>query len=136
MRESPQDERCRMTAMAIEPSSADLQRFGEGDDGRPLVLVQLLRFAEGGRERYLEYSAAAQRLLARVGAQVLYAGECTEPLLAPQGGGWDAVVLVRYPRRAAYLEMLALPEYQEIAPLRRAALREAALLPMNDWPAR
>lgn len=122
--------------MAIEPGSEDLRRFGEGDDGRPLVLVQLLRFNQGGRERYLEYSAAAQRLLTDVGAQILYAGECTEPLLAPQAGSWDAVVLVRYPSRAAYLEMLALPAYQEIAPLRRAALREAALLPMNDWPGR
>jgi uncharacterized protein (DUF1330 family) len=121
--------------VAIEPESADLKRFAERDDKRPLVLVQLLRFAEGGRDRYLQYSAAAQRHLARVGAQLLYAGECTEPLLAPQGS-WDAVVLVRYPNRAAYLEMIAHPEYQEIAALRRTALREAALLPMNDWPAR
>ena len=121
--------------MGVEPDSADLRRFGEGDDGRPLVLAQLLRFAEGGRERYLEYSAAAQRLLAGVGAQVLYAGECTEPLFAPQGA-WDAVVLVRYPNRRAYLEMLAHAAYQEIAPLRRAALLEVALLPMNDWPGR
>ncbi len=121
--------------MATEPGSADLRRFGEGGEGRPLVLVQLLRFAEGGRDRYLEYSAAAQRLLAGVGAQVLYAGECTEPLLAADGS-WDAVVLVRYPSRTAYLEMLAHPDYQDIAPLRRAALREAMLLPMDDWPGR
>ena len=121
--------------MAIDPSGADLQRFGEGGGGRPLVMVQLLRFAEGGRDRYLEYSAAAQRVLAEVGAQVLYGGECTEPLLAT-GGSWDAVVLVRYPNRAAYLEMLENASYQEIAPLRRAALREAALFPMDDWPAR
>jgi len=120
--------------MAIEPGSADLRRFGEGGRG-PLVMVQLLRFAEGGRDRYLEYSAAAQRILTKVGAQVLYGGECTEPLLAP-AGNWDAVVLVRYPSRAAYLEMLAHPDYQEIASLRRAALREAMLLPMDDWPAR
>ncbi|HYV67131.1 MAG TPA: DUF1330 domain-containing protein [Myxococcales bacterium] len=122
--------------MAVEPDSAALRRFGEGDDRKPLVLAQLLRFAEGGRERYLEYSAAAQRLLAGVGAQVLYAGECTEPLLSPESGGWDAVVLVRYPNRAAYLEMLAQPAFQEIAPLRRSAVREVALLPMNDWPGR
>lgn len=121
--------------MAIDPGEAELQRFAEGGGGRPLVMVQLLRFAEGGRDRYLQYSAAAQRVLARVGAQVLYAGECTEPLLAT-GGSWDAVVLVRYPNRAAYLEMVGDPAYQEIAPLRRAALREAALFPMDDWPAR
>src|SRR5439155_1319069 len=88
-------------------------------------MVQLLRFAEGGRERYLQYSAKAYPFLTRVGAQVLYGGECNDPLLAPEGN-WDAVVLVRYPSRGAYLEMVGDPEYQEIAPLRRSALREAA----------
>ena len=39
--------------MAVEPDSEVLRRFGEGDDRRPQVMVQLLRFAEGGRERYL-----------------------------------------------------------------------------------
>jgi uncharacterized protein (DUF1330 family) len=119
--------------VAIDPGDADLQRFGEGSG--PLVMVQLLRFADGGRDRYLEYSAKAHPFLARAGAQVLYGGECDDALLAPEGK-WDAVVLVRYPSRSAYLEMLADPAYQEIAPLRRSALREAVLLPMNDWPAR
>ena len=46
--------------MAIEPSPADLERLRKEDDGRPVVLLQLLRFNEGGRDRYLEYAAAAQ----------------------------------------------------------------------------
>jgi len=121
--------------MATEASEDDLRRFRDTDDGKSLVMVQLLRFAAGGRDRYLEYSAAAQRLLARFGAQVLYAGECRQPLSA-DGGGWDAIVLVRYPSRTAYLSMLEDPEYGAIAPLRRAALREAAFLPMDDWPGR
>ena len=37
--------------MAIEANDADLQRFREGDDGKPLVMVQLLRFVDGGRDR-------------------------------------------------------------------------------------
>jgi uncharacterized protein (DUF1330 family) len=119
--------------MPIEPTSADLQRFAEPDDGRPLVLVQLLRFNEGGRDRYLQYSLAAQPILTQMEAQVLYAGECTEALV---GDRWDAVVLVRYPSRAAYLGLLADPAFQSIANLRRAALREAVMLPVNDWPGR
>jgi|SRR5207253_3811350 len=122
--------------MAIEPDSGALQRFLEGDDRGFLVMVQLLRFAEGGRERYLEYSRAAQPILARIGAQILYAGECTQQLLAAEGQAWDAIVLVRYPSRAAYVEMQADPGYQAIGHLRRAAVREAMLLPMDDWPGR
>jgi hypothetical protein len=45
-------------------------------------------------------------------------------------------VIVRYPERAAYLEMLADAGDQAVASLRRAALAEAMLLPMNDWPGR
>jgi len=121
--------------MAIEPAADDLKRFGEAHAGRHLVMVQLLRFLQGGRERYLEYSTRAQPILGRLGAQVLYAGECTEPLLA-EGGVWDAITIVRYPSRAAYLEMLADPEWRSISGLRRAALAEAMLLPMDDWPGR
>jgi uncharacterized protein (DUF1330 family) len=122
--------------MAIEPESADLERFRAGDNGRPFVLVQLLRFVEGGRERYLEYSAKAQQILSSLGAQVLYGGECVEPLLAGERQGWDAIVVVRYPNRAAYVEMLGDPKYKAVASVRRAALLEAVLLPMNDWPGR
>lgn len=122
--------------MAIDPSPSDLQRFREADDRQPLAMVQLLRFREGGRERYLEYSAKAQPIVGALGAQVLYAGECTEPLLSAEGQAWDAIAIVRYPSRAAYLEMLEKPEYQAIAGLRRAALAESMLMPMNDWPGR
>ena len=124
-----------MAGVAIEPGEAELRQFAEADDGGPFVLVQLLRFAEGGRERYLRYSVAAQPILRGLGAQVLYAGECIDPLLAPDGA-WDAIVVVRYPSRSAYREMLADPSYAEIALQRRSALREAVLLPMNDWPGR
>lgn len=122
--------------MAIEPTSSDLERFRAGDNGRPFVLVQLLRFTEGGRVRYLEYSVAVQPLLRFAGAQLVYGGECTEPLLAGEGQAWDAIVAVRYPNRAAYLRMLEEPAYAAIAHLRRAALREAVMLPMDDWPGR
>jgi len=55
----------------IEPAAADLEAFRKGDDGRPFVLVQLLRFTEGGRDKYLQYAATAQPILRALGAQVL-----------------------------------------------------------------
>ena len=122
--------------MTIEASSGELERFRRGDDGRPFVLVQLLRFAEGGRDRYLQYSVQVQPILRSLGAQLIYGGECVEPLVAGEAQAWDAVVLVRYPNRTAYAQLQADPAYQGIAQLRHAALREAVLLPMNDWPGR
>ena len=121
-------------ALTIEPRADDLERFGKGDDGRPFVLVQLLRFTEGGRDKYLQYSATAQPILRALGAQVLYAGECVEPL--GEGPAWDAIVVVRYPSRSAYVQLLGDPGFRAVADLRRAALREAVFLPMDDWPGR
>ncbi len=107
----------------IEPAAADLEAFRKGDDGRPFVLVQLLRLT-------------AQPILRALGAQVLYAGECVEPLVAGEEQPWDAIVVVRYPNRSAYVQMLGDPGFRAIADLRRAALREAVFLPMDDWPGR
>jgi len=120
----------------IEPTAADLERFRKGDNGRPFVLVQLLRFTERGRDKYLQYSATAQPILRALGGQVLYAGECVEPLAAVEGQAWDAIVVVRYPSRSAYVQMLGDPGFRAIADLRRGALREAVFLPMDDWPGR
>ena len=52
------------------------------------------------------------------------------------GQAWEAIVLVRYPNWEAYAGMQADPGYLAIAQLRRAALSEAMLLPMDDWPGR
>jgi uncharacterized protein (DUF1330 family) len=122
--------------VAIEVSEGELNRFVAADPGRPFVLLQLLRFAEGGREKYLEYSAAAQPILLRLGAKVLYAGECVAPSFAGTEKAWDAVIVVRYPARAAYAGMLADPAWQALVQLRSSSLREALLLPMDDWGAR
>ena len=119
--------------MAIEADASGLERFRQGDDGRPVVLFQLLRFTQGGREKYLEYANAAQPILVRLGAQVLYAGEAGPPLV---GEGWDGIVITRYPTRSTYVEMQSDSEYVKIVPLRRAALREVLMVPTDDWPGR
>jgi uncharacterized protein (DUF1330 family) len=122
--------------VAIDPTAAELERFLREDAGRPLVMVPLLRFAEGGRELYLQYSAAVQPLLLALGGTVLYGGECKQPLVAPASGAWDAVAVIRFPNRAAYASLLADPTYLAAVSLRRKALREAMMLPMDDWPGR
>ena len=122
--------------MPIHPEPADLERFLANDRGRPFVLVQLLRFVEGGRERYVVYSTGALPVIRSLGAQLLYAGECVDPLLAAPGQAWDAIVVVRYPNRATYAKLHEDPRYQAIEHLRREALRDVMILPMDDWPGR
>lgn len=115
--------------MAIDPRGKDLKQFLSEDDGKPFVMLNLLRFAEGGRERYLEYMRAAASSLADVGGEMLHFGVGHPALVAEPGQAWDAVLLVRYPSRAAFCAMVADARYQQIAHLRTGALVEAVLQP-------
>ncbi len=121
--------------MSVDPTGADLQRFLAEDAGGPVVMLNLLRFKPGGgRERYAEYGAAAQAFLDGVGAEVLYAGECSTAVVAADGEAWDALLLVRYPSRQAFLDMISTPEYLAITQLRTEALSAAVLQATSPWP--
>ncbi|WP_344646832.1 DUF1330 domain-containing protein [Cryptosporangium japonicum] len=121
--------------MAVDPRGSDLKAFLADDPDEPVVMVNLLRYAEGGRESYAKYAAALRdRFLERYGAKVLYAGDGDTALVAEDGQQWDAVLLVRYPSRRAFTAMVADPEYQKITHFRTEALSEAVLQPTRPWP--
>ena len=121
--------------MAVDPRGADLKRYLAEDPGGPVVMLNLLRFRpDGGRERYLEYVEHFRRTAAPFGAEVLYVGDGSTALVAEPGQDWDAVLLVRYPSRSAFSQMVADPEYQEVTALRTGALEEAVLQPTVPWP--
>ena len=112
----------------INPPAFDelRRRAAEG----PVVMLNLLDFKpDGGAERYREYGEAVAPLLERAGAQVLYAGDASGALIGPSG--WDLVLLVQYPTRQAFLDMITSPEYLEIAHLRTESLERGELHPLD-----
>ena len=119
--------------MAVDPRGADLKRFVTEDPGGPVVMLNLLRFAEGGRESYFRYCEALGQYLPKVGGELLYAGDGGTPVVAEDGQAWDAVLLVRYPGRERFSQMVADPEYQRVTHLRSEALVEAVLQPTAPW---
>lgn len=126
---------CQTADMAVDPRGADLKRYLAEDPGGPVVMLNLLRFAEGGRELYDRYAAALHdTFLPRYGGEVLYAGDGSTALVAETGQQWDAVLLVRYPSRNAFSEMVADPDYQQVTTWRTEALSEAVLQATVPWP--
>ncbi|WP_313405566.1 DUF1330 domain-containing protein [Aeromicrobium sp.] len=121
--------------MPVDPTGADLKRFLAEDPGGPVVMLNLLQFREDGAASYREYSDRIGPFLAKVGGEVVHAGNLATPLVAPDGWSWDAVLLVRYPSRQAFSQMVGDPEYQQITGLRTAALDEAVLQPSSTWGA-
>jgi uncharacterized protein (DUF1330 family) len=108
----------------------------EEDPGGSFVMLNLLKFKQdGGRESYEEYARAIQPFVDELGAEVVYLGDTSTPLVAPDARDWDAVLLVRYPSREAFSRMVANPDYQAITHLRTQALEAAVLQPSVPWGA-
>jgi uncharacterized protein (DUF1330 family) len=99
-------------------------------DEAPVVMLNLLRFLpDGGRERYAEYGAAVTPMVEGAGARIVFAGDPAVALLGDRT--WHLVVLVEYPSRSAFLEMIGSERYQAIAHLRTAALERGELHPID-----
>lgn len=113
---------------ALNPPALDELRRRAADG--PVTMLNLLDFKPGGgAERYAEYGEAVAPLLERAGARVLHAGGGSGALIGPSA--WDLVVVVSYPTRQAFLDMVTSPEYLEIAHLRTEALERSELHPLD-----
>ena len=122
--------------MAVDPTGQDLKNLLAEDPGGPVVMLNLLRFkADGGRESYANYSKALveEGHLARVGGELIYAGDGSTALVAEDGQAWDAVLVVKYPSRAAFASMVADADYQKVTHFRTEALEEAVLQATVPW---
>ena len=107
-----------------------LERSRSGDDG-PVVMLNLLAMKpDDGMERYMEYGAAVAPILAGIGGEMIFSGTGRSALIG-DGRDWDLVLLVRYPSRTAFLEMIGSPAYQAIAHLRTEALAHSELHPLD-----
>ena len=126
--------------MPLEPTEVQLARFVEPGVAEPVTMLNLLRFkdvADGihadegisGAEAYARYGAAIQENLRQVGAEIVWVGQCYDALIGPDEREWDAVAVVRYPSRDAFLTMVSDPVYQQRHRHREAALADSRLIP-------
>jgi uncharacterized protein (DUF1330 family) len=118
----------------VDPTGDDLKRLLAEDIGGPVVMLNLLRFKEGKRDKYEAYARAIRPFLEEHDATVLYVGDCSTKLIGPQEHEWDTILIVRYPSRQAFSSMVADPNYQEITGLRTESLEDAVLQATVPWP--
>ena len=123
--------------MHIEPTSEQLTTFASTDGSEPLFMLNLLRFrdvaegsdTESGFDAYVRYATLTEPHLARVGAEVQWAGICDAALIGPGDPEWHVAAVVRYPSRAAFLAMVSDAEYLEVSKIRSASLEDSRLIP-------
>ncbi|MDQ7995782.1 MAG: DUF1330 domain-containing protein [Luteibacter sp.] len=116
----------------VSLSQPALEAFFAENDESPVVMLNLIRFEpEGGRERYLDYLGMAKPILARFGAKIVFGGDGLSVLSEGRTQGWDAVVLVQYPRRSAFQTMVADPDYQVAFKVGVSAIADIVLQPLK-----
>lgn len=119
---------------SVIPTKEQMEGFlAPGPDG-PISMVNLLKFKEKadykdgreteltGQEAYALYSRGVMETLATVGGKLVFSGNVSRLMLGEVEDLWDTVAIAQYPSRAAMLEMMQLPEYQEISVHREAGL--------------
>jgi len=90
-------------------------------DDAPVVMLNLMRFRDrsldgkgSGWDAYLRYSALAIKLIKVRGGTITWTGTAEAVALGmPEDNRWDYVALVRYPSRAAFIDMMTSPEYAQ-----------------------
>ncbi len=114
------------------PDEAAFAALAEQPDDKPVVMLNLLEYADDGGESYAKYGRIAFPQITKRGGRILYSGA---PLIDnPASGHWDRVILVFYPTRAAFLDMMADPEYQAGLPHRSVGLKRTVLYAFSQGP--
>lgn len=125
---------------------ARLREWGSADDGRPVLLLNLMRYREqlgalprdsGFQGTPLEANAYYERRVAPLalerGEYPLIGGDAQARSLTPGDAAterWDRVVVMRAPSRRAFLRFMADPAYGSAAAYKLAAT-EVELIPLH-----
>jgi uncharacterized protein (DUF1330 family) len=95
---------------SISPDLEAVQAFAQAPQTGPFVMVNLLKFKpDGGAAEYAQYSVAALKHVQAIGGRLIFMGRVEHFLVG--AGGWDAIAMVEYPSRQAFLAMVTDPEY-------------------------
>lgn len=116
-----------------------LRHWLETDDGKPVYMLNLMRyypelkqfpgaleFAGTPVEANAKYESVAVPMLLKLGGQAVYAGTSKGGNLMEYGAeldNWDRVLLVRYPSRRAFLDLITRDDYAPVEPYKIMALK-------------
>jgi uncharacterized protein (DUF1330 family) len=131
--------------MPIGPTKEQIKALLDSDLDTPVVMLNLLKFAERshgdtgdgsaastGRESYARYGDRVRSMLEQTGGRILWQGRADSVVIGGDADDWDAVILVEYPSRAAFIEMTSSPKYQEVSKDRTAGLADSRLIAMTE----
>lgn len=127
--------------MPIGPTKEQIKALVESDLETPVVMLNLLKFAEragdgngagSGRDSYARYGERVRSMLEQVGGRILWQGRADSVVIGGEDDEWDAVILVEYPSRKAFIDMTSTPKYGDVSKDRTAGLADSRLIAMTE----
>jgi uncharacterized protein (DUF1330 family) len=128
---------------AIRPNAEQFKELAETQDNGPVVMLNLLKFKQraddgsgSGADSYEKYGDAAVRMIEERGGKIVWQGRAQQILIGDPKQDWDTVVLVQYPSRKAFLEMVSNPDYMKSHEHREAGLDRTIVVacqPVGRW---
>jgi uncharacterized protein (DUF1330 family) len=118
----------------IRPNKEQFLALANAPDVGPVVMLNLLKFkaaADAGRSgasEYGKYSDVVITMVEAQGGKVLWMGKADQVLIGDESDEWDAVALVQYPSRKAFIEMVTTPDYEEAHEHRESGLERTVLI--------
>lgn len=120
----------------MHPTPDQLARLGAMDDDEPVVMLNLVKFRErsldgdgSGEDAYLRYSRDAMPLIKARGGTIIWSGRQDQVAIGDDAGDdWDLAVLVSYPSRAAFIDMMTSDDYAAVNPHRLNGLARHVIL--------
>ena len=126
---------------SITPNVDQFQQLAASPDTGPVVMINLVKFRRAdapdgttGVEEYRRYGDTALEMVAKQGGRLLWAGTGDQVLIGDPDQDWDAVLLVEYPSRAAFIEMVSQPAYLEAHAHRERALERTIVIACTPAP--
>jgi uncharacterized protein (DUF1330 family) len=109
-------------------------------DGQPFALVNLLLYNERakyppgtvtenltGKQAYERYTELAIPFVNEVGGTPMWRGTFAVNLIGPDDEQWDEIIIMQYPARSAFEQMLGNPGYQKTLIHRTAGVKDTRL---------
>lgn len=122
--------------MSITPNAEQFTDYVQSDLEGEVVMLNLLAFKEraadgsgSGRGAYARYGDDVGRMIEARGGKVIFMGEARHVFVGdPEANEWDVVVLVSYPSRQAFIEMVSTPEYAATHTHREAGVERTVVV--------
>lgn len=109
-------------------------------EGQPVAIINLIKYKEWadypsgtvsdrltGKDAYNRYSELSLPFLNKVGGVPVWRGDFAANLIGPEDESWDEIIIVQYPDRSAFQQMMVDKGYLNIVFHRTAAVKDSRL---------